>query len=391
MEDTANTTAPTSTLRHGDLPTLVGILNDQAARKHDVIVPARDLLVTDDARLSIPVEQHDLTLEGVTSTLSMVPHTWNGVAGAHLAERCGIPLAYWQRMEREDSALLAANANRWLGADDRSYMVRSLLGSPDQPGYVRAVMSDRYAAMDYLDTLMAVLDGVRAAGVDVSVNREHGGGVDLTDRRMHVRIVAPQVAVAAPQVLGGYRSPFTGQTGADLPMLWAGISVTNSEVGHGSFQVAPRVVVQVCKNGMTRTQDVLRRVHVGGQHTEGVVRWSMDTQRKRLEVLTAEVRDAVQHYLSVDYVSAVVAEMEKAAGVKVQDVAHTIQVVARGLGYTKAAQDSLLAHFMDGGDRSLLGVAHAVTSVAQTLEDADMAADMEADCWRAISLAAGTV
>lgn len=388
---TTPTPQPTDTLRHGDLPTLVSILNSQAARKHDVIVPARDLVVTDDGHLTVPVQEHVLDAEGVTETLAMVPHTWNTVAAGHLAERCGIPWAYWQRMEREDLGLLAHNANRWLGDDNRSYMVRTLLGAPDQPGYVRAVMSDRYQAMDYLDTLMAVLDGVRAAGVDVSVNRENGGGVDLTERRMHVRIVAPQVALAAPHVLGGYRSPFTGQTGADLPLLWAGISVTNSEVGHGSFQVAPRIVVQVCRNGMTRTQDVLRKVHVGGQHAEGVVRWSMDTQRKRLDVLVAEVRDAVQHYLSLDYLTSVVAEMEQAAQVKVQDVQRTIQVVAKGLGYSQAAQATLLAHFMDGGDRSLLGVAHAVTSLAQTLEDADAAADMEADCWRAIDLAAATV
>lgn len=387
-QPTPTTPPTTDTLRHADLRTLVDLLNDQAVRKHDVIVPARDLLLTDDGLLTVPVVEHELTLDGVTDSLRMVPFTYNGTAAGQLADRAGIPFAYWQRMAQHDPALLAANGNRWLGEDDRSFMVRSLLASDTRPGYVRAVLSDRYQALDYLDTLMAVLDGVREAGVDVSVNREDGGGVDLTERRMHVRIVAPQVALAAPQVLGRYRSPFTGASGADLPMLWAGLSITNSEVGHGSFTVAPRMVVQVCKNGMTRTQDVLRKVHVGGQRSEGVVRWSLDTQRKRLDVLAAEVRDAVQQFLAVDYLQAVVTELEDAAGVKVSKPAHVVEVVAKGLGYTKAQQEALLAHFVDGGDSSLLGVAHAITSVAQTVEDADQAADMEADCWRALALAA---
>jgi hypothetical protein len=380
----------TDLLRHGDLATLVGILNDQAARKHDVIVPARDLLVTGDGMLTIPVVEHELSLDGVTDTMSMVPFNWNATAAAHLADRTGIPFAYWQRMANDDPTLLATNVNHWLAQDDRSFMVRSLLASGDRPGYVRAVMSDRYAAMDYLDTLMAVLDGVRAAGVDVTVNRENGGGVDLTERRMHVKIVAPQVAVAAQHLLGKYRSPFSGASGNDLPLLFAGISITNSEVGHGSFTVAPRIVVQVCKNGMTRTQDVLRKVHVGGQQAEGVVRWSLDTQKKRLDVLVAEVRDAVQQFLTVDYLAHVVADMEAAADTKVTKPQQAIEVVAKGLGYTKAQQEALLTHFIDGGDTSLLGIAHAITSVAQTVEDADQAADMEADCWKALDLARST-
>lgn len=388
MTTTPNTPVLPDTLRHGDLATLVGILNDQAARKHDVIVPARDLVVTSDGMLTIPVEEHAMDLEGVTTSLAMVPHVWNGTAAAHLADRTGIPYAYWQRMEREDKALLAENANRWLADDSRSLMVRSLLGADTRPGYVRAVMSDRYAAMDYLDTLMAVLDGVRESGVDVTVNRENGGGVDLTERRMHMRIVAPQVAVAIPHLLGRYRSPFTGTSGADLPLLFAGIQITNSEVGHGSFSLAPRVVVQVCKNGMTRTQDVLRKVHVGGQAAEGIVRWSMGTQQKRLEFLASEVKDAVQQFLAVDYLNVVVADMEQAADTKVAKPQQAIEVVAKGLGYTKTQQEALLAHFIEGGDTSLLGIAHAVTSVAQTMEDADAAADMEADCWKALDLAA---
>lgn len=51
----------------------------------------------------------------------------------------------------------------------------------------RAFLSDRYSVIDNLDVLTATLDGVRQAGVDVSIDR-----CDLTDRRMYVRIIAPR-------------------------------------------------------------------------------------------------------------------------------------------------------------------------------------------------------
>ena len=47
-----------------------------------------------------------------------------------------------------------------------------------------------------------------------------------------------------------------------------------------------------------------------------------------------------------------------------------------------------LAHFIRGGDITAGGVMHAVTSVAQTLPDADAAHDMESAALRALEVAA---
>ncbi len=94
--------------------------------------------------------------------------------------------------------------------------------------------------------LLAALDGVRAAGVPVTVD-----GCDLTDRRMYVRVACEQVRVLAPALLAGYRSPFTGATGAENPVVYAGFVLSNSETGCGAFTLTPRLVVQVCRNGLT--------------------------------------------------------------------------------------------------------------------------------------------
>ncbi len=47
-----------------------------------------------------------------------------------------------------------------------------------------------------------------------------------------------------------------------------------------------------------------------------------------------------------------------------------------------------LAHFIRGGDVTVGGVMHAVTSVAQTLPDADTAHEMESAALRALDIAA---
>ncbi len=58
------------------------------------------------------------------------------------------------------------------------------------------------------------------------------------------------------------------------------------------------------------------------------------------------------------------------------------------LRFTDDQQRDILAHFIRGGDLTAGGVMHAVTSVAQTLDDADTAHEMESLALRALEAAA---
>ena len=58
--------------------------------------------------------------------------------------------------------------------------------------------------------------------------------------------------------------------------------------------------------------------------------------------------------------------------------------VSQRLRFTDAQQADILAHFIRGGDVTAGGVMHAVTSVAQTLDDADAAHEMESLALRAL-------
>lgn len=389
------TTPTNDQLRNADLAHLAQVLKSQELRRHDVLVPFGEMKMNDDGTLVVPYsEPSGVDAEGnPTEEWGFWNLHLNQYASGQFAQKLDIPVDYWRRMFEQDSAHLAAtNANHWLARRAKAHpgaslMLRTFLGDEAHPGYVRAVVSDRFFAWDNVDVLVAIKQGIDEAGISVSLDPKDGGGIDLTDQRMYLRIVAPEITRAAEDVLANYRSPFDGRTGKELPLISAGLVVTNSDVGAGAFQISPRIVVQVCRNGMTRAMDVFRKVHLGGTAESGVVDWSADTQEKRLAVIKAETRDAVTTFLSEGYIERTINEMRAAAGVKISEPEATIKVVAKKLAYTEAVRTSILDCFIKGGDLSALGVGQAVTAAAQIQTDPEMAAKMESDFFAAVSVA----
>jgi hypothetical protein len=370
--------APPGT-RNATLADLAGLLRDQQARKVDIVAPAAAIrarggrLVVDD---SAPV----LGADGVTLTAGS--YTPTDVCDQGIAEKLGIPAAYLRRMREQRPGLYDANVNGWLQGDDRRFLLRCLRGGSGG-GAARAFLSDGYKIIDNLDVLLAALDGVRNSGMPVEVD-----GCDLTDRRMYVRVVCEEVRALAPALLAGYRSPFTGAAGADNPVVFAGFMITNSETGCGAFTLVPRLVVQVWRNGMTITRDAMRAVHLGERLDEGVVTWSGNTRDKTLALITAKTTDAVGTFLNPHYVEAALRAIEKDAGHELADPPDAVRAVSQRLRFTEAQQNDILTHFIRGGDVTAGGVLHAVTSVAQTLPDADAAHEMESLGLRALEIAA---
>jgi hypothetical protein len=283
-------------------------------------------------------------------------------------------------------------------------MLRLFKGDDGSEGIARAMLSDTYKRMDNLDVLTAALQGVRDADAQIEVE-----GCDLTERNMLVRIVAPNVTAAMPQLLDGYRSPFNDEhiaqqrralaNGRDLaaregqgysdgePIVWAGLVLRNSETGGGAFTITPRISVRVCRNGLTITQDVMRSVHLGAKLDEGVVRWSDDTQSKLLQLVTAKARDAVATFLVVDYLTKIAERIDEQAGRSIDgNASEVVENVGKALAFTQQQTQGVLDHFIRGGQPTAGGVVNAITSYAQLVADADDAASMEAAALRALDL-----
>jgi hypothetical protein len=391
--------------RNADLPDLVDMLKEQSDCRYDVVVPSSSIEMRG-GDLLIKGGAARITDEGVeTEDARLVP---TSIFDEGVSRRFDIPMKYVRTMraqvpsdlqEMEKAAawspnwdagtLLDQNVNYWLAADpNRRHLVRGFMkhsiGSPaDEKGIARAFLSDRYRTIDNYDVLMATLAGIKQAGVEVDVE-----GGDLSDRRMSLRLTCPEVTAYADEILGGYRSPFTGDTGSDNPTVFAGLVVKNSETGGGAFTIVPRIVVQVCNNGLQMTKDAVRAVHLGGKLDDGIVRWSDDTQQHELSLVTAKARDAVATFLDVDYMRTKIEELQILAGVDVDRPADAIQRVSKKVGWSETEQDDILSHFIRGGQTTALGVAQAVTSYAQLVESIDRQDELETTAILAAELVA---
>jgi hypothetical protein len=347
---------------------LVGILQDQQSAKLDLVYPTNKIRLSGGA-LVIEGEQVLLTEDGVSDP--------NGVYGTmpivdqNIADLFGIPVRYVRRMRAEKVSLLDTNVNEWAADAQGSSLIRLIQGTnPDDPtssGLVRAILSSKYGIRDHLDTVISVLQGLRAAGLDAS----NINGIDLSDERLYLSVDVPEIAIEAKELIAGYH--FYSREARDFPLMNAGLVFTNSEVGRGAFEILPRATVQICRNGLTRKVDGFRKVHLGGRLQEGQINWSTETVEAANKFVQAQVQDAVASFLSEGYLTKLRDDLIKDSGVEVKDVNATIEAVAKKMQYTATEADDILNAFIDGGLRTSGGVMHAVTAVAQKIEDADRA------------------
>lgn len=392
----------TTTARNANLEDLVRILNAQRDARLDAVVPA-PLIHSENGILHID----GMGPDGPAGAPGLFRPT--DIGDAHIAEKFGIPIRYLRTLREQRPDMYDDNVNGWLhgwpdadiGCDARNFYARTF--TPNTPGGVgifRALLSDRFRALDNLDTLVACLAGCKDARgpdgepVDIEVIQ-----CDLSETKMRVRIAAPAIQALAPVLLDRYISPNGGwtdlgrsRTYGDLgkrdPVVFGGFDLTNSETGGGAINLCPLVMAPICMNGMKITADQLRHVHLGSKLNEGTVRWSADTQQRNLELVTSMARDAVATFLDVEYVRQVVGRIEEQAGKKLSKPADAVEIVAQQLRFSDEVKDGVLNHFIAGGQGTAGGILNAVTSFARELEDPDMSDWLESEAMKALDIAA---
>lgn len=408
MSEIRNDPTPVqTTVRNATVETVVDLLEHQRARRVDMVVPAGSI-ASFGGRLHVTGVAPVIDDDGVTDPNGAYLPT--DVCDEGLSAKLDIPRGYLRRMREKAIDMYDGNINGWMNHPDnagKKWLLRAFRGDDATAGVARAFLSDSYELnMDNLDVLTVALEGLSEAGL----GPDNITGCDLSDRRMHVRVSAPQVQALAPVLLAGYRSPFgdgTVRRAGDVdhwrevaareglgyapgtePVVFAGFDISNSETGNGAYTLTPRLVVKICKNGLTITSDAIRAVHLGSRLDAGAFRWSADTQEKQLAVIRAKTRDAVARFLSPEYLAEQVALIEAKAGAPVADPVKAIEVVGKTLAYSDGQRASILDHFIRGGQMTAGGVLNAVTSVAQTIDDPDAAADLESSALRVLDLVA---
>lgn len=370
--------------RNAELSDLIGLLKAQHDVKYDVVVPSTHLYY-DAGRLVVVDGALKWGRNGETALRTDAVLNPTSQFEEGISAKLEIPRQYMQRMRSEGAlSLLDENVNHWLNRSERNWFVRGFwTDDPEDPGLARAFLSDNYSVIDHLDALFAVLDGVKAGGVPVQVT-----GGDLSEKKVWVKLDAPDVLAAAPEFMARYRSPHTGESGSSNPLISAGLVVSNSETGAGAFQIVPRITVLVCKNGMTRNIDALRKVHLGSKMEQGPVKWSEETKRANIELIKSQAKDAVQSFLSRGYIEAVANELEGVGGKLLDHPIEAVEQISKEMRYSEAEKQSILEYFVRSGDTTAGGVMQAVTAYAQTLDSPDRAAELEEDAFTVLAKAA---
>ena len=402
-------------LRNAKFETLLAKLGELDSRKFNTVVAATDLRVTDSGLIEV-TERIPGSTDGITSAFEP-----NDVFIGHVADTLKIGLPFARRMfaERPDVASDMVNG-LWHGKtqahdfegrewpepiyppDSRDFLFRGYTEA-DGPATARALLSSKYKVIDNYDVVTVALNAIYnsdAKGKITAVN------ADLTDRRMYVRFVAPSVAVNASALLEGYRSPFEGgrveragdasalqavadaanRWGGDGSTVWAGFELSNSEVGDGRFKITPRAEFKVCGNGLSIVSDLVAQTHLGARLDQGTINWSQETQKRQLALVESMTVDAIGDFLSADYWQRQIDKLAVKGGRTVQDGETVIERVGKKVGFTDAERKTIFEHFLMGGQHTAAGVMNAVTSTAQTIPNADRAAEIEALAVRALEL-----
>lgn len=399
--------------RHAlDVDAMVAQLQAWDARKIDVVVkPIGDHFDTAEGLARVRDIEPVVSDSGVTAVNGLyVP---SSVAVADLAARYDIPGKYLRQLQGSRPDLFDANVNgfikgrrakmKWANSmpgesepivlreavlgDNRGVTLRLYApGEGQEHGELRAVKSDRYKITHYLDNVLALLSGLRDAGLSGDDVRITG---EVSEGNLYLRVEAPSVTAAAPTFLRGYRSPFGGASGDELPLIHAFIAFSDSEVGRGQLRLDGGAVVKVCSNGMTSKIDGFQIRHIGARMDEGIVDWKDDTQRANADLISKMVRDAVSTYLTQQFVEEFAGRLEEKAGTPVEGLEaaeKAVKVVGQRLRYTQEQQQGILDMFVRGGQHTAAGVTNAITAYAQVIDDVDEAKRMEATAVEALSI-----
>jgi len=368
--------------RQTTLAELVTELKDQNLQKNDFVVPANLLSMENGFLVVNNYNNNDsltklLTEVGIKSEeadnkliLNCLP-----VLHQHLSEKLDIPRKYYNRVTAlEEKALIDANVSYWLKNMKGNVFLRTFINKDKNEGYARALLSDRYNVIDNFDVLLATLEAVNNSGLNLKIE---DNGCDLSENKMYLRFIAPDVEINAPDLLKNYKNPKDGGNGVGDGII-SGFVITNSEVGQGSFSISPRAVILKCSNGMVFKEDAYGKIHLGGKMDNfSAINWSEDTKRKNYELIMAQVKDAVKQFTSEEFLAKKISELNEYATVELKHPMDTVKNVTKFLNVSEEKERSILDLFMRGGDFTAMGVSQALTFFAHETKDADEAHDME--------------
>lgn len=309
--------------------------------KKDFVIPSNKMSMINGRELII--DGADIPILGMSK-----------LAHEQISERLKIPRDYYRRMQDEQPELLDRNVNTWLHSNPERRFVRTVDGN------VRAMLSDKYMPKENYALASELLPILHQQG-DIDIV-----STNLSDKHMFIKVLSPKLEgeVKVGQLVRG------------------GISVRNSEVGCGAFDVSLFVMVLACMNGMIREHS-MKSYHVGkrleAEETDGIGFYSAETIDANAKAFMLKVRDTLKFAFNKEKFDEEIALYRAAAEnpLNIKRINDTIEDVTKRYNVTKAEGEDILGRLLAGGDFTQWGLANAVTNLANDLTDYERSTDME--------------
>jgi hypothetical protein len=222
----------------------------------------------------------------------------------------------------------------------------------------RAFLSDRFKPIDHLFVMEPFMNALG----DYKKNRDGIFSVKstaLTVNRLYVQIIFPNI---------------TGEiisTGRGKEKVNAGLTLTNSEVGLGAFDVRTFIWWQWCSNGAI-AESMIRKYHTGrkiGDDEDDYAIYSDKTIRKEMEAFQSRLGDIFQNALTDQAFGDVVRRIQRTTEDVVEKPKTLIENVTKRFMLTDDQGEKVLANMVQEGNMNRYGLMNGITALAK---DADM-------------------
>ena len=279
----------------------------------------------------------------------------NDVCLNQIATKVGLSKKYLDKMRDGHNSLLMDNFNYWFTNTPQQQMVRTLDGT------ARAFLSDKYKRVDNDEIAQVVLPILIDNGYEVI-------STAITDSKMHIKARLPKLE----------REVTEGD------VVQAGVTISNSEVGHGSVRVSPFIYRLICLNGMVVNDSRLNSRHLtSSQATIDGVYEILSDEAKELDsrALISKVRDVVASTSDEVRFGEQVQAMTDASNIKIKKPKKVIEILENKFSLTKDEGDNILENLMhnDTGNKepNVWATVNSITKLGNTMDDYDRGTEMQ--------------
>lgn len=363
---------------------VVAEIERQKAAKRDLIYPVEKLSYTDegklvfsgtdrtfdvDGRLYLTWQDAELAAEEaskcdrpntITPKAGVGAMPLSRTASSQLLGRLEVPVKFADNLVgREYNDLLGDLIRGILSRQaGKRFLVRTL------DGRVRAVLSDKYKALDNSDLFFCAATKFKEVGAQLWKARLWDGGFEMFGVAPHIEAQVTTDRTFDPG--DGWQSRWYGSSG---DVHNAAVRLDNSETGQGGLNVKLAIMRRVCAN-FNVWADGVSVIHAGKTNSadDGLITKSDETRRLESAIIWSKVNDAITTAFDATKFTAYIAALNNATQQPLTDARVVVANVSEEYGITDERKASILADLLGSGDLSRFGLCQSITSAAHVAD-----------------------